>query len=450
MKTLSGLICGLIIALTSHGYAAGERQCADLFGRRVESHVHSVALTNVSEPAKLRTVETARAGDYSLAQRAFGSLPKLIRKPLAKALSPAKTLEIETLQREIADLMPPEAVNQLNNLYQPSYDYLLEPLPAKQTSQLRLMLGLKIGNDSASRNEGSDANIEYWLSRFQKTNQLLKELVALQDQRGSSDQDLAATYLSLGMLHAYSYGFEARIAGRKVTQQLNGFDKSRGRGSMVFSAVDHYLKAIELFEKDDGLDSFKAQKIRYLLLRHANNGMRAFNNSHSSSMDTGLRTPPAPEYLQFETVAETQGQILAKFFGAKDISRESVENRILSLQVQYETQQMALLKAESYSPIVAPLNSNLKKRYETESIKLLLKIVTIAPPGWITTQLQIPRLERTSFLQAVMGDALTSLRHDKTYPYHQVLYDMYWNPEKYDATALIEALRPLAAQDALN
>jgi hypothetical protein len=213
---------------------------------------------------------------------------------LANRYSFARDLRIRKLQTEVSELLPPEVSQFMAMMPQVSYSYLLDDLPALDSVQRKSEAELKGSIDWEHRY----AHQEEWTQRIGDARKKLVEILELQKLNDSKEDklNLALTRLSLAILYSFSYGFEDSV-DKGLPPWVTNFNPGSD-GNFVEAATQNYLEALKELEESFPKNSIPVAFTKFLLGKHALNGLQAFSNAGRYTFG-GRKIPPLPRAYEY-------------------------------------------------------------------------------------------------------------------------------------------------------
>lgn len=387
----------------------------------------------------LNNLDTQSTRSKSVAERVFSSFPLGLRRALARTSSQALSMHEATLQSRIEELLPPEVTAQMAAMFQKSYDYLMEWLPLLPRS---MELGQKRYNKSKWENKKlehfvSEAQKITWGQRLKEAHALLLEMVSLQVARQAPSSELGSTYLRLALLHSYTYGFQGYLVGERSPSD-SVFDE--GKGPLTVSGLEYYRRALEIFESHLGSQNEGLLTLKYLMLRHANNGISAHSNSQYRTFDW-RRVQPDAIMSDFVDEAKKLSLELLRELGSDPTPTTFNSRRVLFYYVNRElhwgSYYMEVTGEEGSLFSESPSGRDFQKK----ALELLLLIAKEAPKSWIDDQLNDPHSKK--FLSGLISDSRWYIQTRMQHPRWKLMYDLQLQPSKYNYESFLSILYEL-------
>jgi len=231
----------------------------------------------------------------SIKEKAWATLPEGTRTFVAKRIPRFSEVEAELLQNELNDLMPAEAVQFMAYNPQSSHTYLVEELGT---------LGLKKiadKNKSSFESEHTSNSLEErknltaeWLGRLNKAEKKLEQLISMGHVEG---KHRAHFEFSLGLIHAFSYGF------RNAVKTQDEYNRTRERTPIRIASL---RKATDLISSAQSyLSGWELTVSQFILGKHAVNAAAEHSNLGVYSMQWEPKAPAA-EALEYTKLAQDQ------------------------------------------------------------------------------------------------------------------------------------------------
>lgn len=241
----------------------------------------------------LSTVETPPTAQRNNFLTRF--LPEFVYSRLAKSYAGARRHRIEDLNRQLAELVAPEAMRFMAQISQTSHAYLVHELPetaeGAAEGKRRVNKRQKIKGPlepSMERLLKKEAHEEAWINRVARASKILVEIGQLQRLDSEGEPLLRAmTDLQLAILDGFSHGF---------TGIFSTGPGGPGR-EMIDSATERFEQSIKVFEDEFGKDSDVVLLLRFLLGKHAKNGLIANANAGYIGLE------PEPAFNTYRDIA---------------------------------------------------------------------------------------------------------------------------------------------------